>query len=145
MSNSDDEGGAVVDLPRVRAALARLDAALAQGVRPVPVELVAALVAAEGGAMAAGATTAIGVRLPVALLARVDAVAGAGRGGNLPAPSRNAVIAAALEVGLPELERQAGITPPAPLESQSAGATTAELVAVLRRLLSQLEQGGGDE
>jgi len=139
MSNGDGKGGGVVDLPRVRAALARLDAALAQGVRPVPVELVTALVAAEDGAMAAAATVAIGVRLPVALLARVDAVAGAGRG-SLPGPSRNAVIAAVLEVGLPEVERQAGIAPPAPPEVPAGDDSTAELVAVLRRLLAKLER-----
>ena len=134
---SDDNGGAVVDLPRVRAALAALDAAVAQGVRPVPGELVAALVAAEGERMAAPATIALGVRLPAALLARVDAVAAAGARGNLPTWSRNGVLLAALEAGLPLVERQAGLDPPAAPADQ--GDTTAELVAVLRRLLVKLD------
>lgn len=136
--DGDDKGAAVVDLPRVRVALAALDAAVAQGVQPVPGELVAALVAAEGEQMAAPATVALGVRLPAALLARVDAVAAAGARGNLPGWTRNGVLLAALEAGLPEVERQAGIdTPAAPAVDQ--GETTAELVAVLRRLLVKLD------
>lgn len=128
----------MVDLPRVRAALVQLDAAMAQGVRPVPADLVAALVVAEGESMAAPATVALGLRLSAELLARVDAVAAApARGGTLPAWSRNAVLVAAIEAGLPEVERQAGIDPPTPAADQ--GDTTAELVAVLRRLLVKLD------
>jgi predicted transcriptional regulator len=76
--------------------------------------------------MVAPATVARGVRLPAALGARVDAVAAA-QGG-----SRNAVVLAAIEAGLPAVERQAGL---------DRGDTTAELVAVLRRLLVKLDQG----
>lgn len=142
MSGSGDERGAeVVDLARVRAALVQLDQAIAMGARPVPAEIVAALVAAEGVSMAAPTTIALGIRLPAALVARIDAVATApARGGTLPAWSRNAVIVAALEAGLGEVERQAGIDPPA-ADTVAPDATTAELVAVLRRLLGRLEGG----
>lgn len=129
----------MVDLARVRAALVQLDRAMAMGVRPVPAEIVAALVAAEGASMAAPTTVALGIRLPAALVARIDAVALApARGGSLPAWSRNAVIVAALEAGLVEVERQAGIEPPA---EPTAPETTADLVTVLRRLLGRLEGG----
>ncbi len=123
---NDGNGAAVVDLPRVRAALALLDAAVSSGARPIPGELVAALVAAEDGGMVAPATVALGVRLPAALVARVDAVA-EGLGG-----SRNAALVAAIEAGLPAVERQAGL---------DRGDTTAELVATMRRLLAQLDPG----
>jgi predicted transcriptional regulator len=123
---NDGNGAAVIDLSRVRAALAMLDAAVASGARPVPGELVAALVAVEDCGMAAPATVALGVRLPAALLARLDAVAEAQR------ESRNAVLLAAIEAGLPAVERQAGL---------DQGDKTAELVAVLRRLLGRLEGG----
>lgn len=124
---NDGNGAAVVDLPRVRAALALLDAAVSSGARPIPGELVAALVAAEDGGMVAPATVALGVRLPAALVARVDAVA------EVQGVSRNAVVLAALEAGLPAVERQAGL---------DRGDTTAELVATMRRLLAQLDQSG---
>ena len=128
---NDGKGAAVVDLPRVRAALALLDAAVSSGARPIPGELVAALVAAEDGGMVAPATMALGVRLPAALVARVDAVA-EGLGG-----SRNAALVAAIEAGLPAVERQAGL---------DQGDTTAELVATMRRLLAQLDPGpSGDD
>lgn len=142
MSGSGDGRGAeVVDLARVRAALVQLDRAMSMGVRPVPAEIVAALVTAEGASMAAPTTVALGIRLPAALVARIDAVALApARGGTLPAWSRNAVIVAALEAGLPEVERQAGIEPTT--EPVAHETTTEELVTVLRRLLGRLEQGG---
>lgn len=123
---NDGNGAAVVDLPRVRAALALLDAAVASGARPVPGELVAALVAAEDGGMVAPATVALGVRLPAALVARLDAVAAA------QGDSRNAVLLAAIDAGLPAVERQAGL---------DQGDTTAELVGTLRRLLAKLDPG----
>lgn len=137
--SGDGRGAEVVDLARVRAALVQLDRAMAMGVRPVPAEILAALVAAEGASMAAPTTVALGIRLPAALVARIDAVALApARGGTLPAWSRNAVIVAALEAGLVEVERQAGIEPPA---EPTAPETTADLVTVLRRLLERLEGG----
>ena len=141
---SDDGKATVVDLPRVRAALAMLDAAMAQGVRPVPDEVIAALVAAEGEKMATPATIPIGVRLPAALLDRVDAVASCGARGNLPGWSRNGVLLAALEAGLPIVERQAGIEPPA-ATSTGADDQTAELVTALRRLLAKLDPSTGGE
>jgi hypothetical protein len=136
---NDGKGLTVIDMPRVRAALALLDAAVASGARPVPAELVAALVAAEDSGMVAPATVALGVRLPAELLARVDRVAAAGVRGTLPGWTRNGVILAALAAGLPELERQAGLDPPAAPADQ--GDTNAELVAVLRRLLVKLDPG----
>ena len=76
--------------------------------------------------MVAPATMALGVRLPAALVARVDAVA------EVQGVSRNAVVLAAVEAGLPAVERQAGL---------DRGDTTAELVATMRRLLAQLDPG----
>lgn len=59
-------------------------------------------------------TVALGVRLPESVIERLDAIAESESGG-LSKCSRNAVVAAALEIGLAEIERK---LKPAPESAQ---------------------------